>query len=89
MSEKGKLPAREEMISMSPGSFREPLAMLSCQLCRLLCNNQAPPKKTKEKSVIDMTNHAMSDLHCIHLVLFIANLFTFSIYLVPHILEAI
>lgn len=54
MSEEGKLPGREEMIFTCPGSSSEALGMWRCQLCRLLCNNQAP--KTKEgKSVIDMT----------------------------------
>lgn len=34
-----------------------------------------------------MTNHAMSDLQHSHIVLFVANVFTFSIYLVLSILK--
>lgn len=48
------------------------------------------PQKTKDgKSVIYMTNHATSDLQHSRIVLFIADLFTVSIYLMPNIFEAI
>ena len=70
MSEEGKLPTREEVISLSPESLSEALGMWSCQLCRLLCNNQAPKTK-EEKSAIDTTHHAMGDLQHFRRVLFI------------------
>lgn len=86
--EKKKLTTRKEMTSTCYGSSREGLNMQSCQLCRWLNNDQAPPRYLRRKISNNMTNHAMSDLQHIHKV-FIANLFTFNSYLILRILENI
>lgn len=52
MSEEGKLPTSEEVISMCPGPSREALGNADCYAIIKL------PKTKKEKAVIDMTNHA-------------------------------